>query len=94
VKLYALDGRVFDPVVVGRTEADCLRDNLPDMCCGCNAYVGREHEPGCDWERCPRCGGQFISCPCDPYLKPTYSAADALDVIAKLAVALAQNGWE
>lgn len=93
MKLYALDGQVFDSVVVSRA-GGCLRDAPPDMCCGCNAYVGRDHEPGCDWEKCPRCGGQFGTCNCDDMEKPVYGAADALGVVAKLSAAVALHGWE
>jgi hypothetical protein len=34
------------------------------VCHDCNAKPGQYHHPGCDVERCPRCGGQMISCFC------------------------------
>lgn len=33
-----------------------------DVCHDCHALVGMLHVPGCDMEKCPKCGGQLISC--------------------------------
>lgn len=30
------------------------------VCRDCNARPGEYHHPGCDNERCPKCGGQMI----------------------------------
>jgi hypothetical protein len=40
--------------------------NLPcySPCHDCDVACGELHIPGCDWERCPACKGQGISCGC------------------------------
>ncbi len=37
---------------------------LHTRCHDCNVKRGGNHHPGCDMERCPKCGGQLISCEC------------------------------
>lgn len=35
-----------------------------ERCGDCGALSGMVHHYGCDNERCPVCGGQFIGCEC------------------------------
>jgi hypothetical protein len=48
---------------------------VPDdhQCHDCGVPQGALHEPGCDMERCPVCGGQLITCGCElRHFYPTY----------------------
>lgn len=56
------DGR-YDRVPYGREGSDWgARRGNPCGDCGVPPFTF--HHPGCDIERCPRCGGQLISCWC------------------------------
>lgn len=52
-----------------------------DTCHDCGAKIGYPHHEGCDHERCPRCGGQFISCDCyeDYDITEYYSNSDLIN---------------
>ena len=39
-------------------------DGPRERCSDCNVLKGGIHHWGCDQEKCPVCGGQFISCGC------------------------------
>ncbi len=41
-----------------------FEDSTDKPCHDCGAIRGEYHVPGCDWERCPGCGGQAMGCEC------------------------------
>ena len=41
----------------------------PPRCHDCSAFPGFYHHVGCDWEECPRCHDQLLSCDCEPVEK-------------------------
>lgn len=62
IPVKCADGTVLGPIPYGDP-----REHMPsDMpaCPDCAAKHGGFHHPGCDWETCPKCGGQLISCGC------------------------------
>lgn len=40
------------------------KKQIGTRCHDCGADEGGYHHPGCDMEKCPRCGGQLTGCGC------------------------------
>jgi len=40
------------------------KENIKSPCHDCTVVVGELHLDGCDYEACPRCGGQYLGCEC------------------------------
>jgi hypothetical protein len=61
---WMIGGKAYQRIVAGpKGDQWPLRDG---RCHDCNVAPGGFHHPGCDAERCPRCGLQAITCTC-PY---------------------------
>ena len=61
----------------------------PGKCPDCGVAKGKYHIDGCDWEDCPRCGLQFISCDCEIEGRESNAELDAMSIEDLRALILA-----
>lgn len=57
----------YDPIAYGDEERFVGVPGGYDptgTCHDCGVRVGEVHHPGCDWEECPICDRQLLSCEC------------------------------
>ncbi len=72
---YQIGGVQFVRVRYGKEKEDWGAER--QLCADCAVAKGQFHVPGCDVERCPRCGGQVITCHCPYDDEVASSIADA-----------------
>ena len=60
---YFIKGKLYNPIKMG-DPGDWYFGEPKATCGDCGVKYGETHLEGCDIERCPCCGLQFISCDC------------------------------
>jgi hypothetical protein len=58
-----INGKEYEPIKVG-AKGDFYENEKNANCTDCGSKYGNYHHPGCDYEKCPVCGLQLISCGC------------------------------
>jgi len=63
IKTCSIGGKQYNRIRYGEETSDWGPSDKP--CHDCGVVEGQFHVPGCDWEQCPSCKGQALSCDCD-----------------------------
>jgi hypothetical protein len=79
---YSIEGASFPRIRYGSEREDLGAEHWP--CHDCGAVQGATHVPGCDVERCPKCGLQAIGCDCRYDRKNPRGIKEARQAIADL----------
>lgn len=61
---YRYEGKLYPRLAYGSETFRHPAEADRQPCRHCDAVKGQLHEPLCDYEQCPVCGGQVMSCDC------------------------------
>ncbi len=62
---YRLEDRLYPRLPYGSETFRFPAEAAHQPCRHCDVVQGQLHEPLCDYEQCPICSGQVMSCDCD-----------------------------
>jgi hypothetical protein len=62
---YVSQGRSYPRVEYGAETFRDAKEAASQPCRHCCTILGKLHEPMCDYEQCPKCNWQRMSCDCE-----------------------------
>ena len=61
---YVAEGKSYRRIPYGSETFRNPREAATEPCRHCSTIFGKLHEPRCDYEQCPKCNWQSMSCDC------------------------------
>ena len=71
---YRLEGKLYPRLSYGAETFRNPTEAGRRQCRHCGAVKGQLHEPLCDYEECPVCGNQVMSCDCGIFVEDAVRA--------------------